>query len=124
MNSNRKIAVSVSLDPKQVERLEEISHRHPSPRWHRSLSSYPKAELRAVRFRAVKEIDRAIELCWHDPDLLGVPRAIADGKTLIVPNEAVKYFKDQGLKFTVSTLLNREELTTAERAAMRRKYGM
>ena len=124
MDSNRKIAVSVSLNPQHVERLEEIAHRPPSPRWHRSLRSYPQAALRAVRFRAVKDLDRAIELCWHDPDLLGVPRAIADGKTLIVPNEAVKYFKDQGLKFTVSTLLNREELTTAERAAMRRKYGM
>jgi orotate phosphoribosyltransferase len=96
----------------------------PSHRWNRSLSTYPKAELRVLRFRSVKEIDRAIDLCWQDPNLIGVPRSIADGKTLIVPQDAVQYFSAKGLKFTVSTLLNREELTTEELADMRRKFGM
>ncbi|MBI3327802.1 MAG: MerR family transcriptional regulator [Nitrospinae bacterium] len=95
-----------------------------SPQWKRSIGSYTNKELRALKFHSVTEVDRAIDRCWEDPNLQGVPRATPDGRTLIVPEEAVRYFQAEGLKFTVSTLLNREELTPEKLAETRRKYGM
>jgi hypothetical protein len=95
-----------------------------SPRWKRSFGSYTNAELRALKFRSVKEFERAIKLCWDDPDLKGLPRGSPDGITLIVPEEAVEYFRARGLKFEVSRVLSSEDLPPEKLAEMRRKYGM
>ena len=95
-----------------------------SPQWKRFIGSYANSELRALKFHSVKEINRAIDLCWEDPYLKGIPRATPDGITLIVPEEAVNFFQAHGLKFTVSPLLNRTELTPEQLTEMRRKYGM
>ena len=73
-------------------------------RWCRGLNSYLNKNLRALKFKSVKEIDRAIDLCWLDPELFGLPREYADGKTMIVPEEAISIFKDRGLKFKASEL--------------------
>ncbi len=95
-----------------------------SPRWNRPFSAYTNAELRAVKFRSVKEFDRAIDLLWSDPDLKGMPNRTPDGKTLIVPKEGVAILISKRFKFTVSELLNRDELGPGELAEMRRKHGM
>lgn len=94
------------------------------PQWKRSFGSYTNVELRALKFRSVKEFERAIKLCWDYSDLKGVPRDSPDGITLIVPEEAVKYFSAKGLKFQVSSLLSAEGLPREKLAEMRRKYGM
>lgn len=94
------------------------------PIWNRSLAAYPNSELRAIRFRSEREIDRAIDLCWSDPDLKGLPRDIADGKTLIVPADAIPYLTKKGLKFTVSTLLDKDDLPPDEFSKMRRAQGI
>ena len=92
--------------------------------WSRSYGAYSNAELRALKFRSEKEIDRAIGLCWSDPDLIGLPRDYADGKTMIVPQEAVELLRNKGLKFRSSELVDTNTLTPEELIERRRKHGM
>ena len=70
-----------------------------APQWHSSFGAYAPDELRAVRFASIAELDRAIALCWKAPELKGVPRYTTDGRSLIVPREAVPLFKAHKLEF-------------------------
>jgi len=98
--------------------------KYKSIQWKRSLGSYRTIELRALKFKSVKEFDRAIGLIWNDPDLIGVPNETPDGISLIVPEEAVSIFKAKGLQFKVSSVLSPSDLPPKKLAEMRRKYGM
>jgi hypothetical protein len=109
---------------------DERGNSH-SPRWDRPFGAYSNAELRALKFTSVEEFERAIKLCWHDPDLIGVPRGSPDGISLIVPEEAIKYFGgklrlegQEGVSFKVSKVLSPTDLPREKLAEMRRKYGM
>jgi hypothetical protein len=97
-----------------------------SPQWKRSYTAYRASELRAMKFSSAEGINRAIELCWEDPDLKGVPRKSPDGITLIVPEEAVELFKakDEKLEFEVSKVLSRKDIPPQRLAEMRRRHGM
>lgn len=95
-----------------------------SPQWRRSIGSYTDKELRALKFRSMNEVGKAIDLIWSHADLRGLPRMTPDGITFIVPEEAVKYFEEVGLKFIVSLLANREDIPPERFAELRRKYGM
>jgi hypothetical protein len=70
------------------------------PQWHSSFGAYAPDELRTVRFASIAVLNRAIDLCWRDPELKGVPRYTTDGRSLIVPREAVPIFKARRLRFS------------------------
>jgi hypothetical protein len=71
-----------------------------APQWHSSFGAYAPDELRTVRFASIPVLNRAIDLCWRDPELKGVPRYTTDGRSLIVPREAVPIFKARRLRFS------------------------
>lgn len=54
------------------------------------MGSYANVELRALKFPSEDEIDRAIDLCWSNPVLKGVPNDTPGGITLVVPEEVVR----------------------------------
>jgi hypothetical protein len=93
------------------------------PRW-RPYASYTSGDLRALVFRTVAELDRAIELCWSDSILKGLPRFSPDGSTLIVPAEAVEYFRRAGVELSVHDVFKPADLPIDDLAAMRQEYGM
>jgi hypothetical protein len=95
-----------------------------SPRWVRPFSMYGNEELRAVKFSSVKELRRAIRLFWEDPDLKGVPRDTPDGRTVILPEEALELLRAKGFKFTVSRILGSSDLTPERLAELSEEYGM
>ncbi len=98
---------------------EEMSPK--STRWNRDSGSYSNEEMRVIKFRSIKEINRLIDLCWIDPDLIGLPRDYANGKTMFVPAEAIDLLKAKKLKFTTSKLGNPPP---DELARQRHKYGL
>lgn len=93
-------------------------------RWNKPITAYLPREKRALTFSSEDERRKAVHLCWHDPDLIGVPRGIANGLTLVFPKEAVPYFESKGIKFSVSFVLSQDELTLEERRRLRHEYGM
>ncbi len=95
-----------------------------APRWKPSLSSYEDPELRALRFSSEAEIDRAIEVVGSDPALREAPRDYADGTTMIVPTELAQVLRDRKLRFKESRLVDAANLSGAEVAAMRRRFGI
>jgi hypothetical protein len=54
---------------------------------------------RALTFTQSDQLEKAVALFWSDELFMGMPRSYADGKTLVVPAEAVRLFKSQGLLF-------------------------
>jgi hypothetical protein len=108
--------------------VEKTTPPNPSPKagshWTRSYGSYTDDELRALTFPSKEEIDKAIDLIYEDPILKGLPGDFVGRLTLIAPVDAVGYFKDRNLHFSVARLVNVEELSKEELAEERRKHGM
>jgi hypothetical protein len=106
--------------------MNEIDPQLRNERWKRSYTAYRASELRALKFSSVDAINRAVELCWEDPDLKGVPWKSPDGITMIVPEEAVELFraKDEKLEFEVGKVLSRKDIPPQRLAEMRRRHGM
>ena len=90
----------------------------------RPYGSYSNAELQAVTFPSVEEIDRAIDVIFKDSDLKGLPFDTPDGMTLFVPTESVALLQAKDLKFSVSNLLSPDDLDPESLAEMRAKHGM
>lgn len=109
---------------KQEDGLRRANGKNVQTQWLKRFSAYTSNELRVLQFRSITELEKAIDLCWKDPDLKGVPRDTPDGRSLIVPQEAVDYFKAKGLRFRISTLLNPDDLSSKQLAALRRQHGM
>src|SRR3989344_6798993 len=77
--------------------INEINRRY---RWIKSIGSYSDKELKQLKFLNIKDFNSAIELCWGDPDLEGMPWN-SEGTILHVPEGGIKYLKNKGLKFKV-----------------------
>lgn len=90
--------------------------------WKENLHSY--REKRALRFSTEKEADAAIDLIWKKKELYGMPRAIVDADTIIVPAEAVPFFKESGLSFSASRVVPADELTADEITRLRQEQGI
>jgi hypothetical protein len=86
------------------------------PVWKTHLDGYP--EKCALTFAAADELDRAIDLLWTEA-LRTMPHDTPDGKTLIVPAEAVDHFARAGLQFTAKPLRSLGELAPEERQRLR-----
>lgn len=83
--------------------------------WTRSWGTYLPWEKRAITFSSKDERNRAVDLCWYDPDLEGVPRDIVDGLTMIVPEEAVEIFRKKGIAFEVFRFVSSWDLSLQAR---------
>jgi hypothetical protein len=123
VSTNKKEAGSASDSINGGEKKERDLGSNPNW-WNRPYGAYTNAELRALKFRSVKEIDRAIGLLWEDPELIGMPRHYAGGRTMVVPQEAVELMKNKRLKFTVFELVDTNTLTPEQLIQRRKKYGM
>lgn len=66
------------------------------PSWKPHLSQY--SEQRILIFSSRKDLDAAIDLLWAE-ELRGLPHETPDGKSLVIPAEAVDYFRRAGLRF-------------------------
>jgi hypothetical protein len=61
----------------------------------------------------------AIDLLWTE-ELRSLPHATPDGKSLVVPAEAVGYFARAGLRFTARKVLSINDLSAEEIRRLRR----
>jgi hypothetical protein len=87
------------------------------PSWQPHLSQY--AEQRILTFRSPKDLDAAIDLLWTE-ELRSLPHATPDGKSLVVPADAVGYFARAGLRFTARKVLSIRDLSVEEIRRLRR----
>jgi hypothetical protein len=92
-----------------------------STSWKPDLDMYENKK--ALRFRTEEECDAAIDLCWNDAELRGVPRSHVGNNTMIVPAAAVPYFKARHLRFTVESVVSTRELPAKEVQRLRRAQG-
>lgn len=67
---------------------------------HSVITAYRKPELKWLKFRTIKEFERAVDVIWTDNDLSGLPLESPDGKSFYVPAEVVELLRSKGLKFT------------------------
>jgi hypothetical protein len=71
--------------------------RRSAPSWQPHLTQYE--DKRILTFSSEKDLDLAIDLLWSD-ELRHLPHETPDGNSLVVPAEAVAYFRRTGLRFT------------------------
>ncbi len=86
--------------------------------WKPHLDMYP--ELRALQFSTGQDFAAAAKFLWS-PQLRDLPYDLTGNHTVIIPKEAVGYFK--GLTFTESEVLSPADLPSAELAELRREQG-
>lgn len=67
--------------------------------WKTHLESYE--DLNILKFASDEEADAALDLLWTDA-LREVPHDIVDGDTIVVPAEAVDFFRKAGLQFATT----------------------
>jgi hypothetical protein len=96
-----------------------VGRRRPSslPQWPPFLEFY--RELVVLNFKLDKDLDAAIGLLWTD-ELRTLPHDTPDGKSIVIPAEAVPYFSRAGLKFTQYPLRSVGDLSPEEIAKLRR----
>ncbi len=89
-------------------------------RWKPHLDFY--RDKRALTFKEETELDAAIDLLWSEP-LQDLPHDLMGGDTIIVPAEAVGYFKEKGLRFRSSKIQSAGDLPSDEVNRLRREQG-
>jgi hypothetical protein len=90
------------------------------PHWKAHLDLY--RDQRALTFKDDAHLDAAVDLLWTEP-LRDLPHALAGGDTIIVPAEAVRYFRDRGLQFRSTKVLSAGDLPATEIDKLRREQG-
>jgi hypothetical protein len=81
------------------------------PQWQCHLDSYP--DKRLLRFASKDDLHSAIDLLWTEP-FRSLPHDTPDGRSLVVPAEAVEHFARAGVKFQATKLRSISDLTPAE----------
>lgn len=87
------------------------------PEWKCHLDSYADKQL--LRFASRADLHAALDLLWTEP-FRTLPHDTPDGRTLILPAEAVPYFARAGVKFTATRLREISDLTPEEISKLRR----
>lgn len=87
------------------------------PDWKCHLGSYPDKQL--LRFASQEDLHAAIDLLWTDP-FRTLPHDTPDGRSIVVPAEAVEHLARAGLKFTATKLRSISDLTPEEIKKLRR----
>jgi len=91
------------------------------PNWKAHLDYYNK--LRALKFQSKQGIHIALELLESDA-LRSLPFDIVADYTIVVPAEAVQYFKDvKDLQFEDTEVLSADDIPPEEVALLRREQG-
>lgn len=78
-----------------------------NPTWHPYLAAY--REKKWLVFSSQEDLEAAIDLLWTD-SLFTLPHDTPDGRSLIVPVEAVPYFERSGIPFTVHEIRSINDL--------------
>jgi hypothetical protein len=89
----------------------------PVPEWKASLNAYPEKQL--LRFASKKHLHAAIDLLWTAA-FRTLPHCTPDGRSIVVPEEAVEPLARAGLKFTATRLRSISDLTPTEIRKLRR----
>jgi hypothetical protein len=89
-------------------------------RWKAHLDYY--RDKRALTFKSQQDLEAAIDLLWSN-ELFDLPHDLAGGDTIIVPEEAVPYFKAKGLRFRNTRVLSAGDLPPEEINKLRREQG-
>ena len=77
------------------------------PQWRWPLAAY--RNLQRLVFVNEEEVEKAIDLLWTD-EFYSLPHAYPDGKSILVPAEAVEFFTRAGLKFSAEKMMTRSDL--------------
>jgi hypothetical protein len=85
--------------------------------WQPHLSQYEETSI--LIFSSAKELEAAIDLLWTS-NLRNLPHETPDGNSLVVPAEAIEYFRQAGLRFTDKRVRNVTELPTGEIRRLRK----
>jgi hypothetical protein len=110
---NKKVAKPFGA-PKATNHLRSA---RPISTWQPHLCQYD--DQRVLTFGSAKDLDAAIDLLWTG-ELRNLPHETPDGRSLIVPAEAVDYFARAGLRFTEKTVRPMSDLPAAETRRLRR----
>ncbi len=86
-------------------------------KWRASLSAY--RNLLWLVFENQDELEKAVDLLWTD-ELYDLPHDSPDGKSIVIPADALDHFTRSGLKFKAEKLRSIGEFSPEEIAAMRR----
>lgn len=87
------------------------------PEWKCHLDSYPQKRL--LRFESKEALHSAIDLLWTEP-FRTLPHDTPDGRSIVVPAEAVDHLARAGLKFTTTELRSVTDLTPDQITKLRR----
>ncbi len=87
------------------------------PEWKASLNAYPEKQL--LRFASKKDLHAAIDLLWTAA-FRTLPHCTPDGRSIVVPEEAVEPLARAGLQFTATRLRSISDLTPTEIKKLRR----
>ena len=79
--------------------------------WEPQLNAYKEKTL--LRFESDKDLQAAIDLLWTDA-LRTLPHDTPDGRSIVIPAEAVDHFARSGIKFTAETLRSVSDLSAQE----------
>jgi hypothetical protein len=83
----------------------------PAPEWKASLNAYPEKQW--LRFASKEDLHAAIDLLWTAA-FRTLPHCTPDGRSLVVPEEAVEPLARAGLQFTATRLRSITDLTPSE----------
>ncbi len=106
MSRPRQNKTSKSLH-EQPPQSNNFASRCSVQSWLPHLSQYE--DQRVLTFNSEKELEAAIDLLWTD-NLRNLPHETPDGNSLVVPAEAIDYFRQAGLRFTDKRVRNVTEL--------------
>ncbi|MCI0685176.1 MAG: hypothetical protein L0Y71_24015 [Gemmataceae bacterium] len=87
------------------------------PEWKPHLNSYRDKQL--LRFANEVDLHAAIDLLWTEP-FLNLPHCTPDGKSIVVPAEAVEHLARAGARFTATRLKSITDFTPDEISKLRR----
>ena len=103
----------IGVEKKERQSREELA----LPEWKPHLNSY--TEKQVLRFACKEDLHAAVDLLWTDP-FRTLPHDSPDGRSIVVPAEAVEHLARAGLKFTATRLRSIREFPPEEIAKMRR----
>ena len=103
-------------------KTKPMQDEHPAPQWRQRLGYYKQKT--ALKFLAEAELDKALDLFWKDDELYGLPRDYADGRTIVVPTEAVALLRRKGLQFQEINVVSSGDLSPERERQLRKVHGM
>ena len=81
------------------------------PQWKPHLNSYHDKQL--LRFSDKHALHAALEVLWTEP-FRTLPHCTPDGRSIVVPAEAVEHLARAGLNFTATKLKGIRDLTSEQ----------